>query len=249
MYNQHTKEKLVIIIPARIQSARFYAKVLCDIFGLPMVVATAKRVENIDETVVATDSTDVVNACKKHGIKSVLTSSNHTSGTDRINEAAAKLGLKNHELIINVQADEPFIESAVVKAVFDKLKTMPKDEFKMVSCYKTIDKNFAQDPNHVKLILDKDSNAIYFSRSKLPYDRQECDEYFGHLGIYGFDFASLKEFCALKPPMIEETEKLEQLRAIYHAKKIAMIRVKSDSFGIDSKEDLKRALEKWQPKN
>ena len=92
------------------------------------------------------------------------------------------------------------------------------------------------------MVTDIDENAIYFSRSKIPFEREEHLEYFGHLGIYGFTKKSLKEFCKLSPAPLENIEKLEQLRAIYHGKKIAMVRVKSESFGIDTKEDLEKAL-------
>ena len=116
------------------------------------------------------------------------------------------------------------------------------EDIMMTSCYKLIDKISANDPNHVKVITDVNENAIYFSRSKIPYDREEHLDYFGHLGIYGFTKKSLKEFCSLSSAPLENIEKLEQLRAIYHGKKIAMIKVESESFGIDTKEDLERAL-------
>ncbi len=231
----------MIIIPARLASNRFPKKVLVDINGLPMVIATAKRVSDVDDVVIATDSSEVEEIAKKHGYKCVMTSVDHKSGTDRINEAANVLGLGDDELIINVQADEPFIEPSVVESVISTLKKLDRD-FKMASCYKKMDKWFATDPNHVKVVIDALGDAIYFSRSKIPFDREEHHEYYGHLGIYGFDKKSLNEFCNLAPAPIEDIEKLEQLRAIYNAKKIAMVEVESQSFGIDSPEDLERAL-------
>ncbi len=230
----------MIIIPARLESSRFPKKILADIFGTPMVIATANRVKEIDDVVIATDSSEVVELSKKYGYDAVMTDKSHQSGTDRVNEAAAKLGLDDDEIVINLQADEPFIEKDVIKAVYNRVK---EGNSFMVSCYKEIDKEFANDPNHVKVIMDVDGNAIYFSRSKIPYDREEHHNYFGHLGIYGFRKESLSEFCLLPKAPLEDIEKLEQLRAIYHAKKIAMVKVKSKSFGIDTKEDLKRAIE------
>ncbi|MDY0116488.1 MAG: 3-deoxy-manno-octulosonate cytidylyltransferase, partial [Sulfurimonadaceae bacterium] len=100
-----------------------------------------------------------------------------------------------------------------------------------------------QDPNLVKVVLDSASNAIYFSRSPIPFNRGGGATYFGHIGIYGFSKKSLKEFCNLSDAPIEDIEKLEQLRAIYHQKKIAMVKVASTGFGIDTEEDLKRAIE------
>ncbi|WP_024955338.1 3-deoxy-manno-octulosonate cytidylyltransferase [Sulfurospirillum arcachonense] len=235
----------MIIIPARMASNRFPNKILADINGLPMVIATAKRVHELDTVVIATDSQEVIDLAKEYGYKAVMTGTNHQSGTDRINEAASKLDIDENEVIVNVQADEPFIEPEVVQKVIDRVKN---SDAMMVSCYKLIDKTFANDPNHVKVINDANENAIYFSRSKIPYDREEHLEYFGHLGIYGFTKKSLKEFCALSPAPLENIEKLEQLRAIYYGKKIAMVRVESESFGIDTAEDLKKALDYFKEK-
>jgi len=234
----------MIIIPARVASSRFPNKVLADINGLPMVIATAKRVEDIDEVAIATDSKEVLEIVQKHGFKAVMTSENHKSGTDRINEAAHILGINDDEIVINVQADEPFIEPEVVKSVYNRVQKAKnaQEGVMMVSCYKEIDASFANDPNHVKVIMDYLGYAIYFSRSKIPYDREEHHNFFGHLGIYGFTKNSLENFCALENAPLEDIEKLEQLRAIYHGKKIAMVEVKSRSFGIDTKEDLELAL-------
>jgi len=229
----------MIIIPARMASNRFPNKILANINGFPMVIATAKRVESLDRVVIATDSEEVINLAKTYGFDAVMTGDHHQSGTDRINEAASKLDIDDDEVIVNVQADEPFIEPEVVQSVIQRVKD--GDCF-MASCYKIIGKEFADDPNHVKVITNVKENAIYFSRSKIPYDREEYLDYFGHLGIYGFTKKSLREFCSLEPAPLENIEKLEQLRAIYHGKKIAMIKVKSKSFGIDTKEDLEKAL-------
>jgi 3-deoxy-manno-octulosonate cytidylyltransferase (CMP-KDO synthetase) len=234
----------MIIIPARVASSRFPNKVLADINGLPMVIATAKRVEDIDEVAIATDSQEVLEVAEKHGFKAVMTSDTHKSGTDRINEAAQILGINDDEIVINVQADEPFIEPEVVKSVYDRVVKAKNEQegVMMVSCFKEIEPSFANDPNHVKVITDCHGYAIYFSRSKIPYDREEHHNYYGHLGIYGFTKNSLENFCKLENAPIEDIEKLEQLRAIYHGRKIAMVEVKSKSFGIDTKEDLLLAL-------
>jgi 3-deoxy-manno-octulosonate cytidylyltransferase (CMP-KDO synthetase) len=230
----------MIIIPARLASNRFPNKILADIHGLPMVIATANRVKELDCVVIATDTHEVVDIAKKYGYRAIMTGSHHKSGTDRINEASLKLDINEDEIIVNIQADEPFIEPDVVKSVIGRAKTT---DAMMTSCYKIIDESFADDPNHVKVIVDVNENAIYFSRSKIPYDREKYFGYFGHLGIYGFTKKSLKEFCSLQPSKLENIEKLEQLRAIYHCKKVAMVRVESESFGIDTKEDLKKALD------
>ena len=237
----------MIIIPARLKSSRFENKILADILGLPMVIRTAKQVSSLDDVVIATDSQEVIQLASSYNISAVLTSTNHQSGTDRINEAVNNLNLHNDEIIINVQADEPFIETSVVQAVIDDIKRLKKQnrEFIMSSCFKKISSNLADDPNHVKVICDDFNDAIYFSRAKIPYNRDHYNEdttYNGHLGIYGFTKKSLNDFCKFTPTPIEDIEKLEQLRAIANGKKISMVEVNSKSFGIDTKEDLANAL-------
>jgi 3-deoxy-manno-octulosonate cytidylyltransferase (CMP-KDO synthetase) len=235
----------MIIIPARLASTRFPQKVLADIGGLPMVVRTAKRVEHLDRVVVAADDESIISVCKVHGIEAMLTSTTHKSGTDRINECANILKLSDDEIIINVQADEPFIEPEVVEALMSTLQELQKKDepFVMGSCYNAINAESAEDPNLVKVVLDSDCNAIYFSRSLIPYNRSGRANYFGHIGIYGFSKKSLKEFCNLDDAPIEDIEGLEQLRAIYHQKNIAMLKVASTGFGIDTPGDLARAIE------
>ena len=234
----------MIIIPARIGSSRFPNKVLADIGGMPMVVRTAKAVEDIDDVVIATDSQEVVEMASKHDIKAVLTSTEHQSGTDRIYEAAQKLDLGEDEIVINVQGDEPFIESEVVQAIYDLTKANRDNErIMMNSCYKTITNPEADDPNIVKVVTDSNDIALYFSRAKVPYPRDHhFDAYKGHLGIYGFTVRSLRNFCMLEPAPLEDIEKLEQLRALYHGYEVAMTQVDTESFGIDTMEDLEKAI-------
>ena len=234
----------MIIIPARLNSSRFENKILVDILGLPMVIKTARAVSMLDDVVIATDSQEVVDLATQYSVKAVLTSTSHQSGTDRINEAINILQLDDDEVVVNVQADEPFIEPEVVQAVIDKVKALRFREFTMVSCFKKITSEIADDPNHVKVICDKNDDAIYFSRSKIPYHRDHYNDvnYKGHLGIYGFTKKSLNLFCSFDPSILEETEKLEQLRAISNDAKINMVEVVSNSFGIDTKEDLQNAL-------
>ena len=234
----------MIIIPARIGSSRFPNKVLADIGGVPMVIRTAQAVQSIDSVVIATDSQEVINLAKEYGIEAVMTSTEHQSGTDRIYEAAKKLKLDESEVIINVQADEPFIEKEVVGAVYDLTKANSADESIMMnSCYKKINNPEADDPNLVKVVTTKNDIALYFSRAKVPYPRDHhFDDYKGHIGIYGFTKQSLAQFCSLPHSPLENIEKLEQLRAIYHGYKVAMVGVETESFGIDTPEDLEKAL-------
>ncbi len=235
----------MIIIPARLSSTRFPRKVLADIGGLPMVVRTAQRVAHLDRIVVAAEDEEIVDVCKAHGVDAMLTSDTHKSGTDRINECAQLLDIADDELVINIQADEPFIEPEVVELLITRLVAIRDAgaSFVMGSCYNAVNAEAAEDPNLVKVVMDAEHNAIYFSRSKIPYNRSGTATYFGHIGIYGFTKKSLHDFCALDDAPVEDIEKLEQLRAIYHGRKISMVKVASTGFGIDTLEDLERAKE------
>lgn len=242
----------MVIIPARLASTRFPNKILADIFGLPMVVRSAKNAAKVDEVCVACDDVSVLELCKSHKIRAILTSKDHQSGTDRCYEAAKKLGLPSSEIIINLQADEPFLEPEIVQALQGK---MAQGAF-MASCATPITKAQALNPNVVKVVVDSSGNALYFSRSIIPYDRDGSTDdskmdssYLGHLGVYGYSVESLREFCALpqsrEQSPLEHREKLEQLRALYYGKRIAMVLVETQSIGIDTPEDLQKALEKF----
>jgi len=232
----------MIIIPARLSSSRLPNKVLAKINNKPMIIWCAEVANKIDDVCIATDSQEVIEVCKKYNFKAVLTNKNHKSGSDRIKEAADILGLNNEEIVINMQGDEPFLEPEILKAVKDKLNKIKNRDFTMVSCYKEISELEAEDPNLVKVVIDQNSNALYFSRSKIPYNRDNVPHtYKGHIGIYGFNKKSLDMFVNLKGHL-EHIEKLEQLRVIENGKKITMIKVETKSFGIDTKEDLQKAI-------
>ena len=232
----------MIIIPARLKSTRFAEKILCDIKGLPMFVATARRVSEVDSVCVAVDDEKVLDIAQKYGLKSVMTRATHESGTDRINEACQILGLKDDEIIINVQADEPFIEPANLHAFKEfALSCLDKDAF-MASCYKKSDSESCEDANLVKVVTDTKGFALYFSRSKIPYERADYQHFKAHLGIYAYSVRSLREFCAFKSSNLEKAEKLEQLRALENGKKIKMLEIQTQSIGIDSKEDYEKAM-------
>ena len=236
----------MIIIPARLESTRFPQKVLCDLGGLPMVVRTALNAGAVDEVVVACDDEQIESVCKTYKIPCVLTSKEHTSGTDRCAEAIRKLGIAKDEIVINVQADEPFLEHSVIKTLQNLMKD--KKPF-MASLAKVIDEKQITDSNLVKVVCNAKDEAIYFSRSVIPFCRDGACEalqntpYLGHLGLYGFFAKTLEEFCSLPKSPLEEIEKLEQLRAIYHKKSIAMAIVETQSVGIDTLEDYKKALQ------
>jgi 3-deoxy-manno-octulosonate cytidylyltransferase (CMP-KDO synthetase) len=232
----------MIIIPARLSSSRLPNKVIAEIKNKPMIIWCAEVAQKVDDVCIATDSEKVIDICKKYNFNAVMTSDKHKSGSDRIKEAADILGLKENDIVINMQGDEPFLEPEILKSVKEKLHEIKHRDFAMVSCYKEIDEISASDPNLVKVIMDKNEDAIYFSRSKIPYNRDDAPhQYFGHIGIYGFTKKSLDTFVTMKGT-IEHIEKLEQLRVIENGEKIAMIKVKTESFGIDTIDDLKKAI-------
>ena len=231
----------MIIIPARLSSSRLPNKVLAEINSKPMIIWCAEVAVKVDDVCIAPDSETVINVCKAYGFNAVMTDKNHRSGSDRIKEAADILGLKSDDIVINMQGDEPFLEPVILNAIKDKLNEIKSRDFVMVSCYKEISELDAEDPNLVKVIINSNNDAIYFSRSKIPYNRDnEPHTYFGHIGIYGFTKKSLDEFVKMRSNL-EHIEKLEQLRVIENGKKIAMIKVKTKSFGIDTKDDLEKA--------
>ncbi|MDA3969110.1 3-deoxy-manno-octulosonate cytidylyltransferase [Helicobacter ibis] len=231
----------MIIIPARLKSTRFPQKILQNIGDIPMIVRVANIAKEIDSVVVACEDNEVVEVCKKHNIEAILTSNHHNSGTDRIAECARILSLRDDELIINLQGDEPFLEQEVVLCLKQTMLNN-KDSF-MGSCMKEIGQKEAENPNLVKVVVNKNNEALYFSRAKIPYNRDnENIIYYGHLGIYAFSGKSLQEFCNLPKSNMENIEKLEQLRALDNSKKIIMTKVDSKSFGIDTKEDLELAI-------
>ena len=234
----------MIIIPARLASTRMPNKILREINGVPMFVATARRVSAADEVAIAADDEGVVQIAQKFGFKAVMTSWAHQSGTDRINEAAGILGVKDSEIIINVQADEPFIEPENIVKFREFCEKNTARAF-MFSCFKIVGSELADDKNLVKVVTDDAGYALYFSRSRIPFDRAPFDAYKAHLGIYGYSAANLKRFCSFAPSTLENTEKLEQLRALSNGEKILMLEVQSDGIGIDCEDDLQRAQAKF----
>jgi 3-deoxy-manno-octulosonate cytidylyltransferase (CMP-KDO synthetase) len=236
----------MIIIPARVGSSRFPNKVLAPVMGTPMVVRTAQAVSSLDSVVIATDDESVVKMANEYGFRAVMTSTSHKSGTDRVFEATTILNLPDDEIVINVQADEPFIEHIVLEKVYEKIYRY-RDESTVLasSAYKIISNPEADDQNIVKVVTDSQDMALYFSRAKIPYPRDHhFGDYKGHLGIYGYSVKSLRKFCSFKRSKIESIEKLEQLRILENGYKIAMTEVKSESFGIDTPEDLQRAIKR-----
>ncbi|PAF50051.1 3-deoxy-D-manno-octulosonate cytidylyltransferase [Helicobacter sp. 13S00401-1] len=238
----------MIIIPARLRSTRFPNKILSDIYGLPMCIRVAKNASKVDDTILAVDDFSVYELALKHDVRAVMTDPKHPNGTLRVLEACILLDLPKSEVIINLQADEPFLEVENIKKLLDLTKT---SSF-MATLAKTVSLEEALSPNLVKVVLNDKKCALYFSRSLIPFNRDKdvAVNYLGHLGMYGFlNIEVLKEYASFKECALENIEKLEQLRVLYHGREIALDIVESKSFGIDTKEDLEEALKVFKKDN
>ncbi|MES2878143.1 MAG: 3-deoxy-manno-octulosonate cytidylyltransferase [Pseudomonadota bacterium] len=235
-----------VLIPARLGSTRLPNKPLADIGGAPMVVRVAQRVKSgTVRVVVAADSPEIITACQAHGIEAVLTRADHPSGSDRLAEACALLGLADDEIVVNVQGDEPLIDPSLVGAVAQLLIERPQAS--MSTAAHAID-NMAEftNPNVVKVVLDINGLALYFSRSPIPFYRDQPAALphpapLRHIGIYGYRVGFLRQFPKLAQAPMEVTESLEQLRAMWHGHRIAVhVSPHAPGPGVDTPEDLER---------
>ncbi len=234
-----------VLIPARLASTRLPNKPLADIAGLPMVVRVAQRAQQSAATqvVVACDSPEIMQACQAHGIAAVLTKADHASGSDRLAQACDLLQLNDQDIVVNVQGDEPLIDPLLINAVAGLLDT--SKQAAMGTAAHAID-NAADlsNSNVVKVVLDSANNALYFSRSLIPYDRDGhplAPKPLRHVGIYSYRVGFLRLFPTLAQAPIEVSESLEQLRALWHGHRIAVhIATHAPGPGVDTPEDLER---------
>ena len=235
---------VVAVIPARWASSRFPGKPLHPIAGKPLVRRVWERVrlaEAVDRVIIATDSQQIADAVSKFGAEVIMTSPNHESGTDRIAEVARKLENVSH--IINVQGDEPMVEPMLVDLL---ARTMVQDaSIDMITS--AVPFEFGEDicnPHAVKVVLDCNGNALYFSRSPVPYTRDAAPEttarYLKHQGLYGYSLDFLFKFVSWPPSSLEKREQLEQLRALENGAKIRVITTRHSSLGVDTPDDAER---------
>ncbi len=245
-----------VIIPARLASTRLHGKPLVDIAGLPMVVRVAHcaRASRASRVVVAADSDEIVEACRAHGVECLATSPAHATGTDRLAQAADLLGLVNDDVVVNVQGDEPLIPPAVIDAVADLLERSP-DCAMATAAHPITDAMEFFNPHVVKLVTDRQERALYFSRAPIPWardafasDRTTLPPTLGarrHIGLYAYRVGFLARFPHLPPDPLEELERLEQLRALAHGYRIAVLGLQEAlPPGVDTPADLEhvRAL-------
>lgn len=234
-----------VIIPARLASTRLPDKPLADIAGKPMIMRVVEQASQSGaaRVVVATDSERIADVVQAAGCEFVMTSPDHPSGTDRLQEAAHLLALHADDIVVNVQGDEPFIPPAVIDQVASTLRASGA---RMASLYEPIQSpSDAADPNIVKVVTNEADEALYFSRACIPHDRDSGAAPVTrkrHLGIYGYRVSLLNDFVGWDACELEETEKLEQLRALWYGVVIQMARANSRiPPGVDTAEDLDRA--------
>ncbi|MCF6193578.1 MAG: 3-deoxy-manno-octulosonate cytidylyltransferase [Kangiellaceae bacterium] len=245
-----------VIIPARFQSTRLPGKPLAKIGGKEMILHVCERAagSGAESVTVATDNEKIQTVVNQAGFKAVLTRDDHQSGSDRIFEAAELLGLKNDDVIVNVQGDEPFIPSKNIVQVASIINNK-KAQMETLCC-SFLDKSEAENPNAVKVIFDNNNRAIYFSRALIPYDRNKSDSnhealnYFRHIGIYAYTKIFLKRYIHWPISELESCEKLEQLRVLENGEAIYLELLKdAPQAGIDTAEDLARANLIYQKKS
>ena len=240
-----------VLIPARLSSTRLPDKPLADIGGLPMVVRVAQRAEQSSaaQVVVAADSERIADACSRHGVRVVLTKPDHPSGSDRLAEACDQLGLAGSDVVVNVQGDEPLIEPTLIDAVAALLRERPQASMS-TAAHAIHDVAEFVNPNVVKVVLQADGLALYFSRAPIPWWRDGFTQGvtalpdpapLRHIGIYGYRAGFLRDFPRMPQAPVESCEALEQLRALWHGHRIAVhVSDVAPGPGVDTPQDLER---------
>ncbi len=235
------------IIPARYKSTRFEGKPLAMIQGKPMfwhVYNQAKKA-NLQEVYLATDDERIEKAAKKFAVPCVMTKEEHNSGSDRICEAAALLNLPDSAIVVNIQGDEPLIEPQMIDELTMPFLAKPGVQVSTLAHkLDTIkDKERFLSANTVKITLDSNNNALYFSRSPIPFTRENHEKshtFYAHIGLYAFRYDILKLFTSLPASELEEREKLEQLRLLENNIQIQVVTTEFFSLGVDTLEDLEK---------
>lgn len=236
--------KIIAVIPARYASTRFPAKLMQDLGGKTVIFRTyeaAKNTNLFDDVFVVTDSDLIFNEIVSHNGKAIMSVKEHESGSDRIAEAIENLDV---DIVINVQGDEPFINAEPLAQVIEIFKNDADKKVDLASLMTEIqNEDDINNPNNVKVVVDQNNFALYFSRSVIPYPREKNVgvRYFKHIGIYAFRKQALTDFYWLPMKSLEASEKLEQLRYLEYGKRIKMVETNHVGIGIDTIEDLEKA--------
>jgi 3-deoxy-manno-octulosonate cytidylyltransferase (CMP-KDO synthetase) len=233
--------KAIAVIPARLASTRLPRKMLRQIAGNPLIGFVYQAVRSsplLADVIIATDSEEIMSACREHGWKAQMTSSQHRSGTERVHEVS---GRESADVYINVQGDEPLVRREQVATLLEVMETRAAQVGTVMTPCAAVD---IPNPNAVKVVADLTGRALYFSRGTIPYDRDGTSpRYFKHLGLYAYRKAALDAFVALPESALEKSERLEQLRFLENGIPIYVGETPYDSVGVDTEEDLERVIE------
>ena len=244
--------QFTVVVPVRYGSTRLPAKALADIAGVPMVcrVAQAAAASGATRVVVACDDERILAACEANGVPAELTSRDHPSGTDRVLEVALRLKLADHAILINLQGDEPCMPSAAIKFLAERMEE--RQVARATLMQPLGDDSKLNNPNIVKVVVDHNHRAMYFSRSPIPYGRNPASDGFRHwrhIGIYGYRVAALQDFVALPPSALERVEALEQLRLLENGRSLHVFESPQPvPPGVDTPEDLEAARARFASK-
>jgi 3-deoxy-manno-octulosonate cytidylyltransferase (CMP-KDO synthetase) len=241
--------RILGVIPARLGSTRLPNKPLQLLAGEPLVTRVVQRVVEhglVDRVVVATDSTMVANVVGRAGLTAVMTSPEHASGTERVAEVARLPEFAGFDVIANVQGDEPFIGREALAGAIDRVKA--GDDVGTAAA--PLDPSLASDPARVKVVMDVNGRALYFSRAVIPFRREAQDPtvglYWQHIGLYVYPRATLDRWVSLPVTLVEQVERLEQLRALQNGMTFGVARLgEAAEPGVDTLEDLQRAEAHW----
>ena len=241
-----------VLIPARFASTRLPGKPLADIAGKPMIVRVAEKARDsgADQVAVATDDARIADAVRAHGFVACMTRDDHATGTDRLAEAAQQLALGDDAIVVNVQGDEPLLEPELIREVASLLARRA-DASIATACHAIDDVAEAFNPNVVKVVLDREGYALYFSRATIPWARDAFAKgreripagmpIYRHYGLYAYRVGFLRAFPMLPPAPVERIEALEQLRALWHGHRIVVaVTSGTPAPGVDTLEDLER---------
>ncbi len=241
-----------VVIPARFASTRLPGKPLLDICGKPMVIRVAEQAakSGAQQIIIATDHQPIVAAAQEHGFQACMTRADHVSGTDRIAEVAAQQGWSDETIVVNVQGDEPLIPPQLIRAVAQHLQDHPECAI-ATACHAIHDEASMRNPNIVKVVLDKNANALYFSRAPIPWHRDSFASmdaslppsftWLRHIGIYAYSAGFLRRYVKWPPSHLESIESLEQLRILWKGERIKVVSVEeAPEAGVDTEDDLRR---------
>ena len=238
------------VIPARLGSTRIPHKPLQPLAGEPLVTRVIDRVQRlglVNDLVVATDSTMVARVVELAGTRAILTDPDHRSGTDRVAEVAARPEFAGHDVVVNIQGDEPFLPSSALRGALDRVMNDGDDVGTAAAPLAAED---AHDVSRVKVVTDARGRALYFSRAAIPWRRDAGtpagDLYWQHVGVYAYSREALARWAGLGPSPAEEAERLEQLRALHHGMSVGVARLEEAARpGVDTPDDLRRAEAYW----